>query len=353
MRLATVSLVVPLASLLVACGAASHTGDGDPPTDAARDTATPDVRSDVAPDGVAPDDVAGADAAADAQPDARADVVTDTGTVFPPIGPTGGSVDRLHFAVFGDVRPPIPDQTSAYPTMIVTSVMDGIESGHAQFVIGTGDYMNENFCASCATDQIALLQSAERHYTGYVFHGMGNHECLTITSVNCPNQNESVALRTFKTTLLPTRVNVYYDWHVQTSSGDAHFIATDPNAWNAEQQTWLDTVLAQPARYTFVVAHEPPSAPGPGTAAIEASIATRTGGVTLRMYGHVHRYEHPVPNGIVTGNAGAPLSSWDTYGYAVIDQRDDDNIVVTAYAVGSPPSPIDSFVLTPDGALTH
>lgn len=337
------SLVVSLAGSLVACGSVLHTGDADGPTDGSRDVIHPD----------SPADGLEQDVRADATEPTDAGAGTDTGTGYPRIGPTGGTVDRLHFAVFGDVRPPLPDQTSAYPTTIITSVMDGIAEGHAQFVIGTGDYMNENFCARCATDQIALLQSAERHYDGYVFHAMGNHECLTITSVNCPMQNESAALRTFKTTLLPTRDSVYYDWHIQTSSGDAHFIATSPNAWNAAQQTWLDAALAQPARYTFVIAHEPPSAPGPGTTAIETSVATRAGGVTLRMYGHVHRYDHPVPNGIVTGNAGAPLSSFDTYGFAVIDQRDDDDIVVTAYSIGTPPSPIDSFVLTPEGMPTH
>jgi hypothetical protein len=112
-------------------------------------------------------------------------------------------------------------------------------------------------------------------------------------------------------------------------------------------------VLAEPARYTFVIAHEPPSDPGPGTTDIENAIATRTGGVTLRLYGHVHKYDHPLPNAIVTGNAGAPLSGFDTYGFALIEQRADDNIVVTSYAIGTPPTPIDSFVLTPDGMITH
>lgn len=327
---------------VTACGGTSSTSEGG------RDAASDAIAHDVTTDLVVVDVRDAGDESVDV-----ADAGTDTAVMHLPIGPDGGTVDRLRFAVFGDVRPPIPDQVSAYPTMIITSVMDGIEAEHAQFVVGTGDYMNENFCASCAVDQIHLLQMAETHYSGYVFHSMGNHECLTVTSINCPNENESVALRTFKISLIPTRTNAYYDWWIHTDSGDAHFVATAPNAWNDTQRTWLTTVLTAPARYTFVIAHEPPSDPGPGTVDIENAITARTGGVTLRLYGHVHKYDHPLPNAIVTGNAGAPLSGFDTYGFALIEQRADDNIVVTSYAIGTPPTPIDSFVLTPDGMITH
>ena len=71
----------------------------------------------------------------------------------PAIGPNGGTVDQLHFAVFGDVRPSLPD-IAPYPSMVFTQVMDGVESLNAQFAVGTGDYMFANFCATCPGDQL-------------------------------------------------------------------------------------------------------------------------------------------------------------------------------------------------------
>jgi hypothetical protein len=147
----------------------------------------------------------------------------------------------------------------------------------------------------------------------------------------------------------------WYDFVVATGLGDAHFVVTAPNAWGPSQAAWLPAALAQEARYTIVVAHEPPGPrEAPGSAAIESAIAARPGGVTLRLYGHSHLYEHPHPNAIITGNAGAPLSSFaGCYGFAGIAQRDDGNLVVTAYDVGRPPMVVDSFVLTPGGTLTR
>ena len=89
-------------------------------------------------------------------------------------------------------------------------------------------------------------------------------------------------------------------------------------------------------------------------------IAARVGGVTLRLYGHTHEYRHyaaPDYNAVVDGNAGAPLSgssgSGQYYGFGIVDQRADGNIVFTAYQTGSPPMPMDSWVVAPNGARSH
>ena len=50
-----------------------------------------------------------------------------------PVGPTGGTVDLLQFAVIGDVRPGGINATSSYPTATITSIMQGIQSLSAQF----------------------------------------------------------------------------------------------------------------------------------------------------------------------------------------------------------------------------
>ena len=155
--------------------------------------------------------------------------------------------------------------------------------------------------------------------------------------------------------LIPTRANVYFDWHIMTRSGDAHFIATAPNAWTDAQNTWLISALAQPAHYTFVIAHEPTSDPGPGTTAIETAVSAASPSVTMHLYGHIHDYQHLSANAIITGNAGAPLVWRQDYGFCrIIDQREDDNIVVTSYSVGTtPPTVADTFVVTPDGMPTQ
>ncbi len=339
----------PLFLILALCASAAgcasnlvigdaHPADGASPTDAAAPTDADASMAD--PDVVdVPEDVA---------PDVSPDVAPDV--VFPPVGVHGGTVDRLRFAVFGDIRPPIPDQNSAYPSAIFGEVMAGVQDLGVQFAVSTGDYMNANFCASCVDAQLDMLTAAEARFSGHVFHALGNHECATLTSYNCESENETSNIRTFRTRLLAGYDHTYFDWIVHTSMGDAHFIATAPNAWSPAQATWFNTVLAYPAAYTIVIAHEPPSAAGPGTVPIEDAMALRTGGVSLRLYGHVHEYSHVGFNGTVTGNAGAPLSGTGSYfGFVVIEQRADGNLVVNAYEVGHPPMLRDSFVVQPNG----
>ncbi|TAK32428.1 MAG: hypothetical protein EPO40_02590 [Myxococcaceae bacterium] len=69
-------------------------------------------------------------------------------------------------------------------------------------------------------------------------------------------------------------------------------------------------MLARPALCTIIVAHEPPDArEAPGTMPIEAQLAMRPGGVTMRLYGHYHEFSHRPAKLFITGNAGAPLAS--------------------------------------------
>jgi predicted phosphodiesterase len=86
---------------------------------------------------------------------------------------------------------------------------------------------------------------------------------------------------------------------------------------------------------------------------IEQAIAARAGGVTLRMYGHTHTYRKIDTNAVITGNAGAPLDGSSTYGFALVTQRADGDIVITQYEIGRPPMAMLSFVVHPDGTLSH
>ena len=114
-----------------------------------------------------------------------------------------------------------------------------------------------------------LFVAAERSFSGYIFHALGNHECTGATAVNCPLGNETPNIRAFRARLVADHPGLYYDFVVHTMLGDAHFILTAPNAWTAAQDAWLARALAMPATYTITVAHVPPTSNGlaPGTAA--------------------------------------------------------------------------------------
>jgi hypothetical protein len=273
-----------------------------------------------------------------------------------PIGPSGGTVSLLHFGAFGDVRPAV-NNGRTYPSAIISAVMTNFHDHSAQFAVASGDYMFATV-ASYVTSNVDALIAAERNYGGFIFHGMGNHECTGATASNCPNGNETPNVQEYMSRLNAGHSLPYFDWTIRTSLGDAHFISTAPNAWSTAQQTWLQGALAHRAAYTFVLAHEPPTGTaGPGSRAIEQVLATSPNPITLRLYGHTHEYHHITGNAVIDGNAGAPLAgtggSGAYYGYAMIDQRSDGNIVFTAYQVGTPPMVVDTWVVTPSGAPTH
>lgn len=290
--------------------------------------------------------------------DVSEDIIVDAGPQDSgPIGPMGGTVDHFRFAAFGDVRPPTENDVAHYPTAIIGEVIGGIAEANVQFAIGTGDYMfvSNGGADVLAGQQLDLLRTAEQRFNGYVFHALGNHECNTGTSSNCPNGSETINVRAFRERLQADLPAIYFDWTVRTAMGDAHFIATAPNAWSSSQAAWLDRVLAIPATYTFVIAHETPTDDrAPGSMAIEDAVRMRATPVTLRLYGHLHTYRHIEANAIVVGNAGAPLSTAASrYGFTVVEQRADGNVVITAYTVGHPAMVEDTFVLRPDGTITQ
>ena len=290
------------------------------------------------------------DAATDATRDAGVDVVPTS-----PITARGGTVDLMHFGVFGDVRPPNENETASYPTAIVSQVFDGMTALNAQFAVGTGDYMFANVASAVNAQLDALTGAQHTHFANHIFFAMGNHECTGGDASNCPSGNETSNVMAFRSRLISDQSALWYDFTIHTSLGDAHFIVTSENAWGTPQSTWFNTAMAARAMYTIVVAHEPPTAftQGPGGLPTETAIAMRTGGVSLRLYGHTHEYRRINPNGVVAGNAGATLSPTGVYGFVMVDQRRDGNLVVTAYGLGRPPAPVESWVVTPGGAATR
>jgi hypothetical protein len=269
-----------------------------------------------------------------------------------PIGPSGGTVDRFKFAVFGDVRPPSIDADTSYPVAIITPIIRAIQSQGAQFIMATGDYMYSRTTAS-VQNQLDQLLGAETSFTnGTIFHTMGNHECTGGTSSNCPAHNETPNMRGYMSRLLPFSQTAYFTFTVQTTMGSAKFVSIAANAWDSTQAAWLHQTMSQQTTYTFVARHEPTGDPqAPGAQPSDAIIDQYP--VTLKMFGHAHEYRRLTTNSVISGNGGANLRTQGTYyGYLMVEQQASGNVSVTAYDV-STGMPVDSWVITPSGAAGH
>jgi len=264
-------------------------------------------------------------------------------------GGGGGGGTLLSFAVFGDCRPPLPEVTAQYPTMIVTSIFQHAQDSGAQFVIGTGDYMNA-FTQTAADAQVDLFLGARAAFKGPVYLTMGNHECMTTSSGNCPNANESPNAKVYMQKLAPAgSTKPYFRIDVPTPLGNAKLLFIAANAWATEQGDWLKTQLAEPTKYTFVMRHEAPndqSAPGVGP----TDTIMMGAPLTVAFFGHTHVYQRIDPSHIIAGNGGAPLDSGTQYGFVLVKQRPDGNLALAAIdqATGNP---IDAWNVTPDGQL--
>jgi hypothetical protein len=128
------------------------------------------------------------------------------------------------------------------------------------------------------------------------------------------------------------------------------FIAA--NAWNAAQATWLDTTLAQPTTYTFIVRHEKSyDTTAPGVA--PSGIVIQNHPYTFILEGHTHTVQlYAGSKEFVVGNGGAPLITSINYGYAVARQRQDKAITFSAYDFQSH-NLLLGFAVKPDGTLTQ
>jgi hypothetical protein len=239
------------------------------------------------------------------------------------IGPGGGSVDHLFFAVVGDTRPSLPDIELLYPTAIIDKIYADIEamSPRPQFVVGTGDYMFAVTDKSLAEDQINLYTKASSQFSGTLFAAMGNHECNGLTNSNCtgtPTANFTAFMQALVTPLgqsLP-----YYSVPITATDGSwtAKMLIIACNSWNATQQSWLTAQLATPTTYTILVRHEnAASNTGPCVNEVESLMTTNP--YNLSLVGHVHEFSVSGKE-VIVGTGGAPLDSGKTYGYATVEQ---------------------------------
>jgi hypothetical protein len=240
------------------------------------------------------------------------------------------------FGVVGDTRPPGQDDTTGYPTAVITKIYADIQalSTPLPFVVSTGDYMFASTYGSQVGPQLSLYLGARAKYQGVLFPTMGNHECTGATASNCGpgGVNGSTAnYNGFMSQMLGpiNKTTPYYSINVnaQDRSWSAKFVFVAANAWSADQATWLDGVLSPATRYTFVVRHESKSVTSaPGVSPSEQIMAAHP--YTLSIVGHTHTYEHSSDREVVIGNGGAPLTGSKNFGFGICNQRPDGAIQV-------------------------
>src|SRR5262249_51192648 len=155
------------------------------------------------------------------------------------------------------------------------------ESPRPGFSIATGDYQFASTSGSESGPQLDLYLQARAHFSNQAFPAMGNHECTGATASNCgpgtTNGATSLYNNFLQKVLNPIGVhNPYYSLlvHPANNAWTAKFVYVAANAWTSSQSSWLDTILAQPTTYTFVVRHESSAATNaPGTTPSDTIIA--------------------------------------------------------------------------------
>lgn len=276
------------------------------------------------------------------------------------VGPAGGSVSRLYFAVVGDTRPVAIDDVADYPSAVLSKIyttMDAVVP-RPSFAVSTGDYQYTSRSGNAGPPQVGLYLAARAAYRGVLFPAMGNHECTGLTSSNCGAGNTdgiTGAYRAYLTKLLaPIGQSVpYYEVDVDSKDGSwtSKLVFIAPNAWSSDQATWFDHAMSRRTTYTFVVRHEGSNATAaPGVTPSEQILAAHP--YTLAICGHTHTYDHPKGREVIVGNGGAPLvSSTKGYGFAVLSQQADGSIAVDMidYASGRADAAF-RFALNPDGS---
>jgi hypothetical protein len=275
-----------------------------------------------------------------------------------------GTLATLRFAVVGDSRPAMVDDTAGYPSDVVARIYGDIQalSPRPTFVVSTGDYLFASEphagAPSQAGPQLDVYLQARARFTGPLYPAMGNHECAGATVSNCgPGATNGVTANytAFLAKLLaPLGVaNPYFsfDMSAPDRSWTAKFVLVAANAWSGVQAAWLEATLASPTTYTFVVRHEPASAStAPGVAPSEAILAKYP--YTLAIVGHSHTYLHSAdsPREVLVGNGGAPLTS-KSYGFAVFSREADGTIAADMLDWQTlAPDAAFHFAVSPEGA---
>ena len=282
---------------------------------------------------------------------------TDTGSVT---GTSGGKLDTLSFAIVGDTRPPIIDDTAGYPTKVIQTVWKDVEAASPRpaFAVTTGDYVFAKPSGAQASPQLDIYLTARQAFSNVVFPALGNHECTGATASNCGVGSVDGVTKNYASFLSkmlgPIGVSTpYYTVNIGSTSNawTAKLVFIAANAWSATQASWLSTELAKPTTYTFVIRHESASAnTAPGVTPSQAIIAQHP--YTLLIVGHTHTYAHYAnEKQLIVGNGGAPLTGGVNYGYVIARQRADGAMAFQEHDYTTN-QVNETFAVKPDGTST-
>jgi hypothetical protein len=272
------------------------------------------------------------------------------------VGDSGGTIPTLSFAIVGGARPPSQDASAAYPTAILTKIWQDVEaySPRPAFALTTGDYTFASPQGNQAVPQTDLYVNARSAFSNVVFPAMGVHECDGVMADNCGACGSGCSAEgtcvggvcqtptysAFVSQMLaPIGESLpYYTIHVDGTGGawTAKFVIVACNAWSPAQATWLDTELATPTTYTFVVRHEDSTyttAPClSGVGLDNAATIMSQHPYTLLIAGHPNTFEYfASEKEVVVGNGGAPLGGTADggvvdYGYVIAQQQPSGDI---------------------------
>jgi predicted phosphodiesterase len=260
------------------------------------------------------------------------------------VGPNGGSVSRLFFAVIGDTRPANVDDTGGYPTTVIENIYSQVSKLNPQFVITTGDYMFSTPAKNTAPAQMALYTKAAQQFKGPIFAAMGNHECNGYTDSNCAGAQTTNFNSYYDSLVAPLGQKVpYYTVPINDLNNQwtAKIIVAACNDWDATQSNWLKGELARATTYTFVVRHEPLGTAGAPCVSEMDNLLSQSK-YDLFIVGHSHTFAHSQKQ-LTVGNGGAPLTGNVGYGYAIIEQQN-AGFLISQYDVMSP-NPVATFTV--------
>ncbi len=269
-----------------------------------------------------------------------------------PVGPTGGTVDRLYFGFTGDTRP--TDCDLSYPQALINNIFTEMKAQGVQFALDQGDHMFN--CVGGYAGALAQMNdylAAAGILGKTLFMTMGNHECTGESTSLCtqfsygPNENYTAYMDSLKKLGFTTP---YYRVDVMTSTGLAVFLVVADDVWGADEQSWLTTQLTDAdanAKYTFVSKHHPDgNTDHPEFQQIYDLVTAHK--YTLFFTGHTHEYRRDKrnPRTMIIGCGGAPLAGSSFWGYGTALQAPDDTISVTIYDQASG-NVMDQFSVAP------
>ncbi len=265
--------------------------------------------------------------------------------------------DNLNFAIIGDTRPAVVNDTAGYPTAVITTIFQDLEALNPRpgFAVATGDYQFSSNGSTETAPQLDKYLAARANFSNPEYPAMGNHECTGATKSNCgpgtTDGSTSIYTTYLSKILAPLGISTpYYSLLITPpdKAWSAKVVLVAANAWTSAQATWLTNVLSQPSTYTFVVRHESTTAnTAPGVTPSESIINAHP--YTMLIVGHDHTYKRFSQKEVLLGNGGAPLTTGSAFGYGVVSQRSDGAIqfTISNYMTHAM---IDSFAVNADGS---